>query len=764
MILKVIKRNGIEENFNEKKIYRVIELAFTENGIRNKSIIDNIYKKVLDKLHIKDVEVLNIEEIQDVIQRTMFEEGCDVIGEKFIEYRYKHRQQREQQNSLNPIISNICKVTDRENANVGNNPSSKMLQIAEAASKMYAEEILMTPSIKNASDQNKIYIHDFNWAPVGTTTCTVIPLGKLLKNGFNPGHGYIRPPKRIGTAAIVSCIIFQSNQNEQHGGQAFGFFDRDLAPFVKKEQEWQRIRVIETLTNLNIVNLDNIEELNDDSYEEIKEIYNSIYNKLNKDLKDQVDELSWKYTVEATEQAMESVVFNLNTMHARAGAQVPFTSVNIGTDTSKEGRLIAEKIMCAYEKGLGNGEQPLFPNIIFKVKEGVNYEEDSPNFDLLKIALRVSSKRLFPTFSFQDSSINKPFPEDITYMGCRTRAAFNIHSDKQTCESRGNLSFTTINLSSIALENKTSNTRSIDFENTFNKLKDKFNIVIPNKYDDEIIRDYFVRLNKYVDLTIEQLLNRIKYQSKFTKADFPFLMNGVWMDSDNLKDNDVLEEVLKHGTLGIGTIALAETLITLIGKHHGECKYANELGLAIYKFLDAKSKWATEKYLYNFAILATPAEGLCGKTLSKDKKIYGEIVGVTDKDWYTNSYHIPVEYEIGIFEKINIEGAYSKYCGGGHITYVELNESPLGNPKAYYKIIKAMKEADVSYGSINFPCDRCTKCNTFGVINDNCPNCNSEEIDRIRRITGYLAKIENFNYAKKQEVLNRVKHLNINNL
>lgn len=443
-------------------------------------------------------------------------------------------------------------------------------------------------------------------------------------------------------------------------------------------------------------------------------------------------------------------------------AQVPFSSINIGTDTTKEGRLIAKCLLLAYEKGLGKEEQPIFPNIIFKVKDGVNYEPDSPNFDLLLLSLRVSSKRLFPTFSFQDATINKGFPEDVPTMGCRTRISWNRHSKRQTCEGRGNLSFTTINLSGIALEVKFNDKTYKNFKCDFYNLCRKYKINIPKEYRYiSIIKTFFIELNKYIDIVTKQLYDRYRYQCTFKVEDFPFLMSGIWMGSEELKKGDSLESIIKHGTLGIGFISLAECLVALVGEHHGQSNVANKLGLEIVKFLNTKAEYASNFYNLNYAVIATPAEGLTGKFSSKDNKIYGKIKGVTDKEWYTNSFHIPVEYEISIFDKIKIEGEYSKYCGGGSITYVELNESPLGNIDAYYKIIQAMHDADVVYGAINFPCDRCKDCGHFGIIPHECPVCGSFDISRIRRITGYLSEEDNFNYAKKCEKNHRVKHLNI---
>lgn len=602
----------------------------------------------------------------------------------------------------------------------------------------------------NRDDSNKIidknvipydrYVFDLetgeHWFTVNdyvVHNCTFIPLRKLLNNGFNTGHGYIRQPQRIKSAAALACIVFQANQNDQHGGQAYGWFDRDLAPYVKREFEWQ----IQNLKN-NLASL-GIEEFDE---EKIKQI-------------------AWENTEKETFQAMESLVFNLNSMHARAGAQVPFTSINIGTDTSKEGRLVSKMLLLAYEKGLGKGEQPIFPNIIFKVKSGVNFEPDTPNYDLLMLSLRVTSKRLFPNYVFQDCTLNRDFPEDVPVMGCRTRISWNRHkpAEEQTCEGRGNTSFTTVNPVGIALKAKYRMKYNDKIEQAFNDLVVKYKIVIPEVYsENKVIRKFFVELNKYIDIIVDQLLDRFAYQGKFLKQDFPFLMNGVWMDSDKLNKLDTVADVIKHGTLTIGFIGLAETLTCLVGKHHGEDSNADLLGLEIVKFMRKKVDEAAETHDLNFSLLATPAEGLCEKLVAIDKKKYGEIKGITDKAWYTNSFHVPVEFKIGMFKKIEIEGKYHSYCNGGQISYIELKEAPIDNGEGMYEVLKYMKQNDMSYVSFNFPVDRCRKCNLSGIIEKECPACGSSDISRIRRITGYLAELDNFNNGKREETLHRVSH------
>lgn len=735
IIKYVIKRDGQRVPFNTQKIHDAIKKAFVANNIDDEQVIDQITKNVVENLEKEGLKEQEVEKIQDVVERTIADNGYFEVAKSYILYRDKRTAERKKKERLFQTIASIIKITDRENANVGNSPSSKLLQISEATDREYAELYLTREEVLAAMKENLIYPHDYSWMSIGTTTCCFIPLRKLLEKGFNTGHGFIRPPKRIKSAASLACIIFQANQNDQHGGQAFGWFDRDMAPYVAREFEWQKNHIKENLKELGITDFD----------------------------EEKIEKIAWENTEKETYQAMEALVFNLNSMHSRAGAQVPFTSINIGTDTTKEGRLISKMLLLAYEKGLGKGEQPLFPNIIFKVKSGINFEPDTPNHDLLLLSLRVTSKRLFPNYVFQDSSLNKDFPEDVPVMGCRTRVSWNRNkkANEQTCEGRGNTSFTTVNPVGVALKAKYRMKYTPKIEEAFLKLQKIYNINIPEVYqNNKLVKKFFVELNKNIDIAIEQLLDRFTYQSKFTKKDFPFLMNGVWMDSDKLKDNDTVGDVIKHGTLTVGFIGLAETLNCIVGKHHAEDKNADELGLEIIKFFRKKTDEATEKYNLNFSLIATPAEGLCMKLVEKDRKIYGTIPGVTDKDWYTNSFHVPVEYKISLFKKIEIEGKYHSLCNGGQISYIELKEAPIDNIEGMYNILCYMKENDMSYVAINFPIDRCPNCNNFGLIEHDCPVCGtpSEEISRVRRITGYLAELKNFNHGKKQETLHRVWH------
>lgn len=735
IIKYVIKRDGQKVKFDDQKIKNAIAKAFIANDIDDNELFSHITENVIKILENEGKTIQEVEHIQDVVEKAIADNGYFDVAKAFILYRDERTAERKKKERLFQTISSIIEVTDRENANVGNSPSSKLLQISEASDREFAELYLTREEVAQAMKENLIYPHDYSWMSVGTTTCTFIPLHKLLRNGFSTGHGYIRTPKRIKSAASLACIIFQSNQNDQHGGQAFGWFDRDMAPYVSKEFEWQVRNLKQNLEALGVAN-----------YDEAR-----------------IQKTAWENTEKETFQAMEALVFNLNSMHARAGAQVPFTSVNIGTDTSKEARLVAKMLLLAYEKGLGKGEQPLFPNIIFKVKSGVNFEPDTPNHDLLLLSLRVTSKRLFPNYVFQDASINRDFPEDVPVMGCRTRISWNRHKpmEEQTCEGRGNTSFTTVNPVGIALKSKYRMKFTPKIAEAFEKLQQAYQIQLPQVYEgNKLVKKFFVELDKNINIIIEQLLDRFAYQSKFTKQDFPFLMSDNWMDSEKLKKLDTVGDVIKHGTLTIGFIGLAETLTCLVGKHHGENVDADALGFEIVKFIRKKADEAAETHDLNFSVVATPAEGLCQKLVARDREKYGRIEGVTEKDWYTNSFHVPVEYKIRLFEKVDIEGKYHSLCNGGQISYIELKEAPVDNMEGMYEILHYMKDRDMSYVALNFPIDRCPNCSNFGLIESDCPVCQtaSEDISRVRRITGYLAELSNFNKGKKQEALHRVSH------
>lgn len=605
-------------------------------------------------------------------------------------------------NQFEEIVSSSNQDLIQENANTdGKSPMGMMSLFASTSSKAYTVENLLSEDVKQAYLDGYIHIHDMDFYPTGTTTCCQIPLKKLLKDGFDTGHGHMREPNNIMSAMALTSIILQANQNQQHGGQAIPNFDYDLAPYVKKT------------FNKNVKLLQSV---NADVDIEIK---------------------AWELTDKDVYQACEAFIHNANSMHSRGGSQVPFISINYGLDTSKEGRMVVKNMLVATQKGLGNGETPIFPIQIFKVKDGINSKKGDPNYDLFRLSLETTAKRLFPNYVFVDAPFNLQYykeddPEThIATMGCRTRVIGNVNG-KSTPVARGNLSFSSINLPLIAIES-------------------------------DNVGDFFQKLNHYVDLTSKQLYERYLYQSEKTVSNFKFLFGeGLWWDGEKLNYNDKLKEILKQGTLSVGYVGLAETLVALIGKHHGESEEAQELGLKIVKFMKEKMDSLTDATGLNYTLLATPAESYAGKALKITRKKHGIIKGVTDKDWFTNSNHIPVEFEINAINKIKKESPYHELTNAGHITYVELAEDASKNIAALETLVLAMKECGIGYGSFNVPVDRCVDCGYSGVIYNECPKCgNNDEnkIERIRRITGYLVgSLNKWNTAKLAEAHNRVKH------
>ncbi len=663
------KRDGREAFFDEGKITEAIFKAAKAVGGADKQLAMELTLDVLRYLkQTCSSEAISVENVQDAVEKILIEKGHARTAKAYILYRAKRTQMREAKSDLMDTVAEILVETNRENANVSNSPSAKMLQIASAASKAYYLNRLIPEKIAQAHTRGDIHIHDLDFYGK-TLTCLQIPLGKLLSQGFNNGHGFIRSPKRPASSTALAAIILQSSQNDMHGGQSFAFFDYDMAPYMAKASD--------------------------------EEIY----------------------------QAMEALIYNLNSMHSRAGAQVPFSSLNLGTDTSPAGRAVIKNVLLAYEKGLGRGENPIFPNIIFRVKEGVNLNPGEPNYDLFKLAIRVAAQRLNPTFAFMDSSFNKPYGDQVGYMGCRTRVMANRRGPEVT-DGRGNLSFTTINLPRLAIK------------------------------ADKNLMKFYQGLTELIDLTCEQLYHRYQIQAKLKVKDMPFVMGqGLYLDSEKLDLNDTIEETIKHGSLSVGFIGLAETLIALTGQHHGESGDSQALGEEIVAFMRNMMDNASEKYNLNYTLLATPAEGLSGRFIKMDRAEYGSIAGVTDKTFYTNSYHIPVNHAISAYDKIRVEGVYHKYCNAGHISYVEFTAPPVNNLGAVEDIIRFMKECDYGYAGINFPIDFCDGCGYLGVIDsDECPSCGTSSVRRIRRITGYLSTVERFNDAKTDELKQRVSH------
>ena len=604
----------------------------------------------------------------------------------------------------------------RDNANInGDSPMGAMLQYGANTAKEYNLEYLIDPKIAQLHRDGWIHIHDLDFY-AWTTTCTQIELRKLFRDGFNTGHGHLRAPKSIGSYAALAAIAIQSNQNDQHGGQSVVDFDYAMAEGVRYTYNKY--------------------------YAEGNSICEDLYGRDSDFNEKWIMDYALGKTTRDTYQAMEGFIHNLNTMHSRAGAQVPFSSINYGTDTSWEGRLAIEQLLLATEAGLGRGETPIFPIQIFRVKEGVNYNPDDPNYDLFHLAMKVSAKRLFPNFAFIDAPFNLEYykpghPEtEIAYMGCRTRVMGNVYDPtREIAPGRGNLSFTSINLPRLGIVSGG------------NLLK------------------FFELLNEMLDVTMQQLLDRYEIQASRVVRNFPFLMGeGVWIGSDGLGPDDKVGEVLKHGTLSIGFCGLAECLVALTGRHHGEDEDSQEMGLCIVGYIRNYCDRKSRELGMNVTCLATPAESLAGRLLRADKAKYGVIIGVTDREYYTNSFHIPVYYGLSALKKINIEAPYHALTNAGHISYVELDGDPSKNLAAFEKIVRHMKEAGIGYGSINHPVDRDPVCGYNGIINDCCPNCGRTEtaaqpFERIRRITGYLVgTLDKWNDAKRAEERDRVKH------
>ena len=751
--LKVVKRNGKKVDFNGTKIALAIKKGFDSITINDnekkytEKDINKVYSKVTKQIEKEYAgeEKIHIEKIQDMIEEELKKQKYDDVYEAFSKYREMRNNSRKlfsDEKKMHKFLKTIEGLglksaleddTKRENANVdGNTAMGTMLQYGSTVSKEFAKAYLMKPKFSEAHDNGDIHIHDMDFMPMGTTTCMQIDLNKLFKNGFSTGHGHLREPNDIISYSALAAIAVQSNQNDQHGGQSIPAFDYYMAPGVLKTFKKQFKQSIYdlldysgflTFVTMNVIvkEIDKLTSIKFDINEfdklaknsdEIKRIFNVAYKK------------ALEKTERQTYQAMEAFVHNLNTMHSRAGAQVPFSSINFGTDISEEGRMVTRNYLLAVDAGLGHHETPIFPISIFKVKEGVNYNPEDPNYDLFKLSCKVSAKRLFPNFSFIDSPFNLQYykPDDyrteVGYMGCRTRVLGNVvDPDRCITPGRGNLSFTSINLPRLGI---------------------KHGIVGNNETD---LDGFFSELEELMDLVKDQLLERFEIQCSRHIYNFPFLLGqGVWLDSEKLSNSDRLRRVLKHGTLSIGFIGLAECLKALIGKHHGESEEAQELGLKIIGFMRKKCDEYSQKYNLNFTCLATPAEGLSGRFVNIDKAIYGKIKGVTDRDYYTNSFHVPVYYNTTISKKIKTEAPYHALTNAGHISYIELDGDPSENLDAFESIVRMMKEEGIGYGAINHPVDRDPVCGYVGIIKDVCPGCGRREGEAIS-----VEKLKNLN-------------------
>ena len=765
----ITKRDGRKVAYDEEKIAAAIERAFdaVESG-KGHEEAERLARIVTRGMNAKEsADIPSVEDIQDQVEQVLIAEGYAKTAKAYILYRAERSRTREAQTRLMHILEDITfkdaseSDVKRENANIdGDTAMGTMLKYGSESAKQFYDMYVLNPEHARAHREGDIHIHDLDFLTL-TTTCTQIDLTELFKGGFSTGHGVLREPQDIGSYSALACIAIQSNQNDQHGGQAIASFDYDMAPGVAKTyvKEYRRAlgAALELLLNHDAAN------------EEAKNIVRQIENetgakptlKPNKEFDDALrerltamsdeaaaeriihyaTERGYRETERRTYQAMEAFIHNLNTMHSRAGAQTPFSSINYGMDTSPEARMVMRNLLLATESGLGNGETPIFPIQIFRVKEGVSYNPGDPNYDLFRLAIRVSAKRLFPNFSFVDAPFNLKYYKpghhetEIAYMGCRTRVIGNVYDPtREVCNRRGNLSFTSINLPRIAIES----------------------------HGD--IDKFFEMLDERMDLVFEQLDERFEIQARKKVRNYPFLMGeGVWLDSEKLGWDDEVREVLKHGTLSVGFIGLAETLVALIGEHHGQSERAQQLGLKIIGHMrDRCDERSAEKKL-NYTLLATPAEGLSGRFVKIDQKRYGKLEGITDREYYTNSFHIPVYYPISAFDKIRLEAPYHALTNAGHISYIEMDGDPTKNLDAFEAVVRAMHDAGIGYGSINHPVDRDPVCGYNGIIGDVCPQCGRQEeevhFERIRRITGYLVgTLERFNDGKRAEEHDRVHH------
>ena len=726
----VVKRSGQRVNFNDAKVAIAIKKGFDSvYEDYDEKNVNKVKEKVLDTIEkkYKDRKTIGVEDIQDIIEEELKKQKYDEVYDSYKGYRERRAASREafvekQQHKFVKAIESLGlksaaeENSKRENANVdGDGPMGTMLHFGSTVSKEFAKAYLMDNKYARAHDEGAIHIHDLDFWAMGTTTCTQIDLNKLFKNGFSTGHGFLRTPNSIGSYAALAAIAIQSNQNEQHGGQSIPAFDYYMAPGVlktfKKEFKQELSELLDFEGFKELINFDKVLEIVDklDSIEFDFDLFKDYMSKSKKI--DEIFRAAYENAVTKTDrqtfQAMEAFIHNLNTMHSRAGAQVPFSSVNLGTDTSPEGRMVIKNYLLATDEGLGHGETPIFPISIFKVKEGVNYNKEDPSYDLFRLACKVSAKRLFPNFSFLDASFNKSFlvegdfNTEVGYMGCRTRVLANVCGPAVT-PGRGNLSFTSINLPRIGL---------------------KHGIALGER-DKADMKGFYQELDEVMDLVKGQLLQRFECQCSKSIRNFKFLLGShVWLNSENLSNTSKIRTVLKHGTLSIGFIGLAETLKALIGEHHGESEKAQKLGLEIIKHMREKCDEYSKEYNLNFTCLATPAEGLSGRFIGIDRSIYGKRKGITDREYYTNSFHVPVYYRTTAKHKMEVEGPYHKFTNAGHISYVELDGDTVNNIDAFEKVVRIMHDSDVGYGAINHPVDRDPVCGFVGVIKDVCPKC-----------------------------------------
>lgn len=734
MIQTVLKRDGRVVGYNEEKIKAAIRKAMLTTPLGED---EALLQKIADRIGISGQEQMTVEEIQDRVEFELMKSPRKEVAKKYIAYRDQRsiaRRAKTRDIFLEIIEAKNTDIT-RENANMNtDSPAGMMMKFASETTKPFVDDYLLSAEARDAVRNGYLHIHDKDYYPTKSLTCVQHPLDHILQRGFVAGHGESRPAKRIETAAVIACISLETAQNEMHGGQAIPAFDFYLAPFVRASFI-EEVKKVEQLTG-----------------HDLKHLYDV---KLDDFIKKPLDGLDgeerwFQHAVNATvsrvHQSMEAFIHNMNTIHSRGGNQVVFSSINYGTDTSAEGRCIIRELLNSTYEGVGNGATAIFPIQIWKKKRGVNYVDGDPNYDLYKLACKVTARRFFPNFVNLDATFNhhdkwnaddpQRYLYEIATMGCRTRV-FEDRFGEKTSVGRGNLSFSTINIVRLAIECM--------------NIADR----------EERIERFFQRLDSLLELTARQLCDRFDFQKSALVKQFPLLMSKLWVHSDELRPDETIEPVINHGTLGIGFIGLAECLVALTGKHHGESPEAQRLGLRIVSHMRSRANEFSERYNHNFSILATPAEGLSGKFTAKDRKTFGIIPGITDKTYYTNSNHVPVYYHCSPRHKAQVEGPYHELTRGGHIFYVEIDGDATHNPQAIMDIVDLMDSNNIGYCSVNHNRNRCLDCGyedaTDGLTE--CPNCHGHHIDRLQRITGYLVgTTDRWNSAKLAELADRVVH------
>lgn len=735
MIQTVVKRDGRIVGFNEEKIATAIRKAMlhTQNGEDMQLI-----RQITDRISFKGDSQMTVEAIQDAVEMELMNSSRKDVAQKYIAYRNQRSIARKAKtrDMFLEIINIKSNDITRENANMNaDTPAGMMMKFSSETTKPFVDDYLLSEETRNAAQNNYLHIHDKDYYPTKSLTCVQHPLDKILKNGFSAGHGESRPAKRIETASILGCISLETAQNEMHGGQAIPAFDFYLAPYVR---------------NSFIEEIKNLEDLNGEDYSHLYNV--ELEDFISKPLdglkgEERILQHAVNKTVSRVHQSMEAFIHNMNTIHSRGGNQVVFSSINYGTDTSAEGRCVIRELLRTTYRGVGNGETAIFPIQIWKKKRGVNYLPEDRNYDLYQLACKVTARRFFPNFLNLDATFNQnekwhaDDPErykwEIATMGCRTRV-FEDRWGEKTSIARGNLSFSTINIVKLAIECM--------------GIEDK----------KQRIDMFFAKLDNILQITAKQLDERFQFQKTAMAKQFPLLMKYLWIGAEKLKPEESIESVINHGTLGIGFIGLAECLVALIGHHHGESEEAQELGLKIVTYMRDRANGFSEEYHHNYSILATPAEGLSGKFTKKDRKEFGIIPGVTDRDYYTNSNHVPVYYKCTALKKAQIEAPYHNLTRGGHIFYVEIDGDATHNPSVISSVVDMMDKYDMGYGSVNHNRNRCLDC---GYENADanlevCPKCGGHHIDKLQRITGYLVgTTDRWNSGKLAELHDRVTHI-----